>query len=393
VIVVVKQVAHWLHGLLAYVVWRAAGFCISSRKGVLVHDTGRVCVLQMNALGDVLMVTPLLRALIDALGPGRVDMVAREHAVPLLENFPGLGERIPLARPLRWRDPPSVFAFFRLAKKLRTRRYRTVFDGSRLMQSAWLTYLAHADRGVGFRLPRNLGPFALEGLGYLYTDEVRVDPNAHMIRQNLALLAPLGIAPASERIQFAPTAAHAGAARAWLSAQGVKPDQPYVVLHPGAKWPPKRWPIERFREVAARLQRSGLVVILVGDKTDECILRAIATGLVPPPLVSAGKLDLGAVGALIRQARLFLGNDSGLMHMASAVGTPVVAMFGPTLPHRTGPLDAPGCAIMKPIECRPCRLYYTRDRCERGHNYCMDLIEVEDVWSAATSMLQQKERA
>jgi predicted lipopolysaccharide heptosyltransferase III len=347
----------------------------------------------MNALGDVLMVTPLLRALIDALGPGRVDVVVREHAVPLLENFPGLGETITLVRPLYWRDPSSVVAFFWLAKKLRARRYRAVLDVSRLLQSAWLTYLAHAGRGIGFRLPRNLGPFTLEGLGYLYTDEMSIDPSAHMIRQNLTLLTPLGIAPASERIQFAPTATHASAARAWLSAWGVKPDQPYVVLHPGAKWPPKRWPIERFREVAARLQHSGLVVVLVGDKTDERVLRAIAAGLVPPPLVSAGELGLGAVGALIRQARLFLGNDSGLMHMASAVGTPMVAMFGPTLPHRTGPLDAPGCAIMKPIECRPCRLYYTRDRCERGHNYCMDLIEVEDVWSAATSMLEQKERA
>lgn len=391
-IVAVKQAAYWLHGLLAYVIWRAMGFCISGRKGVPVHDSGRVCVLQVNALGDVLMVTPLLRALIDALGPGRVDVVMRAHAVPLLENFPGLGEIIPLARPLRWRDPLSVVAFFRLAKKLRACRYRAVFDGSRLLQSAWLTYLAHAGRGIGFRVPRNLGPFTLEGLGYLYTDEVSIDPSAHMIRHNLALLAPLGIAPASERIQFAPTAAHASAARAWLSARGIKPDQPYVVLHPGAKWPPKRWPIERFREVAARLQHSGLVVILVGDKTDERVLRAIAAGLVPSPLVSVGELDLGAVGALIRQARLFLGNDSGLMHMASAVGTPMVAVFGPTLPHRTGPLDAPGCAIMKPIECRPCRLYYTRDRCERGHNYCMDLIEVEDVWAVALSMLEQKER-
>src|SRR6266540_5969531 len=78
VIVAVKQGAHWFHGLLAYVIWRATGYCVSSLKGVPVHDSGRVCVLQMNALGDVLMVTPLLRALIDARGPGRVDVVVRE---------------------------------------------------------------------------------------------------------------------------------------------------------------------------------------------------------------------------------------------------------------------------------------------------------------------------
>ncbi|HEV8243118.1 MAG TPA: hypothetical protein VGQ07_03925, partial [Nitrospirales bacterium] len=116
------------------------GLCVSKRQVVPGHDPERVCVLQMNALGDVLMVTPLLRALIDALGPGRVDVVVREHAVPLLENFPGLGETITLVRPLYWRDPSSVVAFFWLAKKLRARRYRAVLDVSRLLQSAWLTY-------------------------------------------------------------------------------------------------------------------------------------------------------------------------------------------------------------------------------------------------------------
>ncbi len=382
-----KRALPWLNGLLAYLLWRAGGLLWSRPPRLTGQAPWRACVIQVNALGDVLMVTPLLHALVEALGPGRVDVVMTGRTAPLLENLPGLGTRILLPSEFRWRHPSSVRDFLRVVRRLRSERYDAILDTSRLMHTAWLAFLAGPQRKIGPRLPRQLGPVALEGVGYLYTDEVAIDPAGHMIRQHLALLAPLGIPPASERMRYAPTPPDRQAAHAWLAARGLAGDDPYIVIHPGAKWPPKRWHADRFQALAGRLRGEAVAVVLVGDASDRPLLDAVAAGITPPPLIVSGDLPLGAVGALIQGARLFIGNDSGLMHIASAVGTPVLALFGPTFPERTGPLGPRDRGIVKPITCRPCRLYFTRDRCERGHNYCMDLIEVDEVWAAARSML------
>lgn len=384
-----RRMLPWLSGLLSYVAWRLGRLRIASRP----HEAGmagrRVCVIQTNALGDVLMVTPLLQALIEAIGTEGVDVVLSKRAAPLLEHFPGLGSRLCVNGHLRWRSPSSVWEFIRVVRELRARRYRAILDTSRVVQSAWMTFLARPERGIGIRLPRRLGPATVEALGYLYTHEVQVDPDAHMIRQNLALLAPLAICPSSDRMRFFPSPADREAADAWLARAGLRPDSPFVVIHPGAKWPPKRWPADRFRLLANRLHGLGLAVVLVGDADDVSLLNAIAGGGTPPAIVLAGDLTLGGVGALIQRARLHIGNDSGLMHLASAVGTPVLALFGPTLPSRTAPLGPLDQAIMKPIPCRPCRLYFTHNTCERGHNFCMDLIEVDEVSSAAHALISQ----
>jgi len=384
-----KRSLPWVHGLLAYLVWRFAAIVLSRRLPRESHPGDRACVVQISSLGDVLMVTPLLRALIEALGPGRVDVVGGEYATPLLANFSGLGMIIPMRTPLRWRHPLSLPEFFRLAFKLRTRHYGVILNASPQLQAAWLTFLAAPGRSIGLQLPRRLGPIHLAALGFLYTDEVEAGFDTHMIRQGLALLKPLGIRASSERMRFSPAPADIQRAEAWLSAQGLEGSRTFVVVHPGAKWPPKRWHPDRFGALVNRLQADGSPVVLVGDKDDRPLLDAVAASITPPPHIAAGVLSLEGIGALIQRASLFIGNDSGLMHLACAVGTPVIALFGPTCPEWTGPLGQPHRALVKPIACRPCRLYFTRDRCERGHNYCMDLIEVDEVWAAAQSCLRR----
>lgn len=382
-----KRAIPWCAGLGAYLAWRAGGLLRPRRPAAGTPAGGPVCVIQTNALGDVLMVTPLLCALTEALGAGAVDVVVRRHAAPLLEGLPGLGERILVEGHLQWRAPASILEFARTVRRLRARRYRAILDAARSMQSAWMTFLARPERGIGLALPRRLGPARVERLGYLYTDEVPADPQDHMIRQNLALLTPLGVTAPSARLRFSPGPGHREAARAWMVAQGIAPGTPYAVIHPGAKWPPKRWHPERFGLVAHRLQAEGLLVVLIGDARERHLLASVAVGTTPPPRILAGDLPLGALGALLEGARLFIGNDSGLLHLARAVGTPALAVFGPTLPERTGPLGDGARALVKPIPCRPCRLYFTRDRCERGHNYCMDLIEADEVVEAARALL------
>lgn len=348
---------------------------------------GSICVIQPNALGDTLMVTPLLRALVDAVGPGRVDVVVAARSAELLQNFPGLGRLIAIQGHLRWRELGSIVEFARAVRELRARRYDVIIDLSRVLQFAWMTFLAAPRRSIGVRVERQMGSWSVERLEYLYTDEVTVQPGQHMIREHLALLHPLGIRDTSDRMIFLPTESEVQAAQRWLNDHGLVQCRPYVVIHPSGKWPPKRWHQERFRQLTQRLQSLSVSIVLAGDAQDRSLLTGIASGNEAAIAILAGDLSLGAVGALIKDARLFIGNDSALMHIASAVGTPLIALFGPTVPGHTGPLGASDRVIAKPIDCRPCQLYFTKDRCVRGHNYCMDSIEVEDVVSAAEAML------
>ena len=390
-----QRILPWMNGFFAYLAWRLGGALVRlgrRRAQPPFYVQGPVCVLQTGALGDVLMTTPLLQALIARLGMGEVDVVVTERTAELLQNIPGLGRIITISRPLRWRNPASVLEYMRTTRDLRRHHYTIIFDTSRIFQSAWMACFASRGPSAGLRLPRKAGPFMMSEFSYLYTHEVPVDPAEHMIRQNLALLKPFGIGVTTERPWFTPTQDDQHAARTWLTKHGVTADREIVVVYPGTKWPPKRWHAERFQRLVEQLQSNGLSVILAGAAEDRPLAQAVARNVHPAPLILTG-VSLSTVAALIKRASLFIGNDGALMHLAAAQGTPIVALFGPTLPERTGPLGAPALAITKPIGCRPCRLYHTRDTCQRGHNYCMDLIEVEEVWAATQALLRERSGA
>ena len=377
----------WLTGVWSYCAWFCGRALWTSSPVRSASTIKSICVIQPNALGDTLMVTPLLQALVDAVGPGRVDVVVAARSAELLRNVPGLGRLITVQRHLRWRDFGSILEFVRVLREVRARRYDVIVDLSRILQFSWMTFLAAPRRSIGVQVARQMGPWSVERLEFLYIDEVAVPPGQHMIHEHLALLQPLGIRTASDRMIFVPTESERQAAQHWLSDYGLVPHRPYVVIHPSGKWPPKRWHPERFRQLTQRLRLQGLSIVLAGDAQDRSLLTSIAQGSESAVAILAGDLSLGAVGALIEGASLFIGNDSVLMHMASAVDTPLIALFGPTVPHHTGPLSISDRVIAKPIDCRPCQLYFTQDRCERGRNYCMDLIEVDDVARAAEALL------
>ena len=334
------------------------------------------------------MTTPLLTALVQARGGGNVDVVVAERTVPLLAGLSGLGSLHHLRGHLAWRRPASILEFLRLACRLRRKRYDAILDATCLLQSAWLTFLARPRLGIGPRLARRLGPYRLDGLGFLYTHEVPAPRDLHMIRQHLALLEPLGIAPPPERMHFVPAETDRRASARWATACGFATDRPFAVIHPGAKWPPKRWHTDRFAALAGRLQSLGLQSLVVGSAEECSLVQAVAAPSGDSTFTMAGELSLGALAVLLSHARLFIGNDSGLSHLAAAVGTPAVVLFGPTEPARTGPLQPPSHSLCLPIACRPCPLYYSRDRCLRGHNFCMDLIEVDAVFRAVRSVLR-----
>jgi heptosyltransferase-2 len=321
-------------------------------------------VIQTAFLGDVLLTTPLLAVLAER--HGALDVVTTPAAVPLLETHPAV--RRALAYDKRGTDR-GLQGLQRLARRLRAERYDTAYLPHRSLRSALLARLAGVPRRIGFR----------DGWRLLYTESHARPATGHEIDRLLAL------AEAPPRHQARPslqlTASDTGTAEQWL--RGVEIAPPFVALAPGSIWGSKRWP--HYGALAQRLAQQ-FPVVLVGGPEDALLGEAIvqdAQGARWPVRNASGKLTLRQSAAVIERARVLITNDSAPLHLAQAVGTPTVAIFGPTLPSfgfgPRGPHD--GTLGVEGLACRPCSAHGPR-ACPLGHHLCMEALAVEDVFHA-----------
>lgn len=321
-------------------------------------------VVQTAFLGDVVLTTPLLAALAARHGP--VDVVTTPSAAPLLATHPAVHRVIPFDKKGADR---GLAGLWRLARRLRAERYEIAYLPHRSLRSAALARLAGIPRRVGFR----------DGWPLLYTG-VRDHPaTGHAIDRLLAL------ADAPPRHQTPPslelTLGDRAAAEHWLREAGVT--GPFVALAPGSIWGSKRWP---FYPELTRALAERVAVVAVGGPEDaalgDAMVRAGA-GAAHPVVNACGALPLRASAALIGRAAALVTNDSAPLHLAQAVGTPTVALFGPTVPEfgfgPRGPRDrALGVAG---LPCRPCSRHGPPS-CPLGHHDCMRTLSVATVWHA-----------
>jgi len=317
-------------------------------------------VIQTAFLGDVVLTTPLLEALARRAGP--VDVVTTPAARPLIETHPGVRRAIPYDK--RGRDR-GMAPFLALARALRAERYEAAYLPHRSLRSAVLAWLARIPRRVGFH----------DGWPLLYT-EVRHRPaDGH---ESDRLLALAGEPPHSFAPRLSPTPADEAAVDAWLGLDGG-----FVALAPGSIWGTKRWPY--YKELAERLAPRAAIVI-VGGSEDSDLAASIteAVGRSGGRAVSAcGRLTLRQSAVLIGRARLLVTNDSAPLHLASAMGTPVVAVFGPTIPEfGFGPVRERDASVgLVGLVCRPCS-DHGPPACPLGHHKCMRELSVDRVLAA-----------
>jgi len=327
------------------------------------RETARCLVIQTAFLGDVVLTTPLLTVLAERFGP--VDVVTIPAAAGLLEHHSAVREVIRYdkhGRDRGWRG------FLRLARELRRRRYQLVYLPHRSLRSAALALRTGARTRIGFAG----SPGAIS-----YTVRVPRPAEGHEVERllSLAQLPPGGTAPPVS-LGLVPTD-HA-AAVSWLAAQGIGPD--FVALAPGSAWATKRWPY--YGELSARLERTSVVV---GSDADVPLANAIVAGGAGRAVSAAGALSLRASAALIQRAAVLVTNDSAPLHLATAVGTPVVAVFGPTVPEfGFGPRRQGDLVVGHgELACRPCSKHGPQE-CPLGHHRCMRELSVEAVASAVT---------
>jgi ADP-heptose:LPS heptosyltransferase len=350
----------------------------------------KILLIRLRLIGDVVFTTPVIRALRRRHPEAHLAYLVEPHAAPVVADNPHLDEVILASRPdARGR----LAADLALARRLRAAKYDLVLDLHGGPRGALLAWLSGAPRRIGYTLP---------GRGWMYTERVarsRVLRPRHSVVNQWDLLAPLAIdAPDPERdaTEMVVSSSAREAARKSLSEAGVDPAaQPLIVVHVSAGNPFRRWPASSFVALLERLVSVDAArrIIVVSGPSERTAAREIGQqarvrlGQRGGAIIDGIEFDLPALRALVDEAALFIGGDSGPLHVAGTSGVPIVGLYGPTLSARSAPWR-PGRYVSESVEledlsCRPC----DQRRCAPGDFRCLGLISAERVANAAERAL------
>jgi heptosyltransferase I len=305
----------------------------------------RILLVKLSSFGDVLHGLPTLEALRDAYPGAHITWLVEAAYAPLLSGHPALDEVWigPRLRPAEFFSGSNQAALRRILQQLRSRPFDLVVDVQGLLKSAVWVALARSPRKVGYDKTRELSYLAL-------TERVPpFDPEAHAVRRYLNLAHYLGAPPAPPRFRLGLDAA--ADISALIPAAG---NRALVVLHPGARWSSKLWPPASWAHLADWFHGQGFQVAFTGGAPDQKLVAGITSQCRAPRLNLAGSTSLAQLAAILRKARLAVTTDTGAMHLAAALGTPVTALFGPTAPWRTGPFGDGHQVVRLGLPCSPC---------------------------------------
>jgi ADP-heptose:LPS heptosyltransferase len=324
----------------------------------------RILVVRPDNLGDVVLSGPALRALRRAAPRARLDLLAAPAGAAVAPLLPEVGEVLVASVSWQQLDPAAVPAEEDLAllDRIRAGRYDAAVLLTSFTQSPWPAAQLCRLAGVPVRVGTSK-EFGGAGL----THWVPSPPDElHQVDRALRVLARVGVPPVDGRLRLAvPDAAHATARRV-LAEHGVT--GPYAVLLPGASCSSRRYPVDRFAEVAGLLAAAGLPVLVSGTAAESEPVGRVA-GNMPGVLAAAGELDVPALAAALAGARVVVCNNSGGAHLADAVGVPAVVLFaGTEQPDQFRPRRVPAAVLTVPTPCAPCRQL----RCPYGLE-CLDL--------------------
>jgi predicted lipopolysaccharide heptosyltransferase III len=341
------------------------------------HTINRVLVVRLRSIGDTVLATPSLIALKRFLPHARIDVLLEDWVAPVLDGFPHIDDVITLER-------KSTASRVRVARELRARRYQVVYNLHGGTTATLLTRATGAEHRVGYRayqyarLHNALSPTSAELWGRQPT---------HSVEQQLALLGWTGVPvtdrPATE-LSVTETASAAIASR--LQASGLL-DKEFAVIHPAAAFATKQWSAANFGHVAARLAKQGLSVVGIATPNESSIIAEL-NGYADGQVSAFTDLNLPEITALLARARLFVGNDSGIAHIAAAVQAPSVVIFGSSNRAHWRPWVASGSVaevVVEELDCQPCHGYF----CEKfDEPECIKRVPVERVNAAIERVLR-----
>jgi heptosyltransferase-1 len=324
-------------------------------------------IVRLGSLGDVVHAIPAVASLRRARPDATIDWLVDPRYVELVNLVVGVDRAIPL-------DPRAgALQLLGTVRKLRAARYDAVIDLQGLIKSATLARAAGARRRIGLPKGHLREPLAVR----FYTETPDPGRDPHVIRKGLALVRVVGAT--DDRITFPLTVPLTPAAQAVSAQAGA---DGYAIVNPGAAWPNKRWPADRFGALAAAMRdRIGVASIVLWGPSEESIAASVVAAS-RGAATMAPRTTITDIASIARGARLIVSGDTGPLHIAAAVGAPAIGLFGPTLAARNGPWDEDDITISR---YDTCLCHYER-RCRRA-TPCIDDISLDEVLAAVERRL------
>ena len=327
----------------------------------------RTLFIRLGSLGDVVLTTPAVEAMKKAYPEGEIDYLVKKEYADLLSDNPHIREVIPFDNRGTHKGAGGLF---KMVASLKERNYSHVIDLHSNLRSRLISTLMGHAKTVRYKKQAFKRRLLLKGLKF---------KTKHVVDTYLDALGGIGIHGERPLPKIYLTSGEIESAGRFLKEKGIGKGDKLIGLNPGAKWPTKQWPGEKYIELGQKLAATkGCRLILFGGKEESNSARWIAKEIGPAALSVAGETNLKESAALMAGCDLFISNDSGPMHMAAAVGVPVVAIFGPTVQaFGFSPLGQ-SVVVEADISCRPCSLHGSRN-CPKGHFECMNTIDIERV--------------
>ncbi len=346
----------------------------------------RILIIKPSSAGDILHALPVLRAVRGRFPSAHIAWLVAASFADLLSAEPELNEVIPFERHRFARLGRSAAVtrdFLAFVGAMRSRRYDLAIDLQGLFRSAFLARASGAPTRVGFAEAREFAPL-------FYTHRVRGgDAEMHAADRNRLVAVALGCDDSSTDVCLTLREADRAAAAALLEGAGARAADGCAVLAPATRWETKCWPAERYGRLARLIrERAGLSSVLVGGRADEAAGRAAEAASDGAAVNLCGRTTLRTLAAVVAGARVVVSGDSTPMHLAAAFGRPLVALFGPTNPRRTGPYGRDADVLRVDLDCSPCYLR-RRAQCPYEHA-CMERLTVESVAEVAVARVGRR---
>lgn len=344
------------------------------------REVRRVLVVRLRSIGDTVLSTPALHALRRFLPDAEIDILLEDWVAPVLEGFTEVNRVVTVGR-------GNVRERARVARELRGARYDVAFNLHGGTTATFLARASGARHRVGYasfrysRLHNHAAPPANELWG---------KPATHSVEQQLALLGWAGV-PVSDRppARLAVTPEADASVAEKLRAKGVEEGAPFALFHPAAAFETKQWASENFARVAESLAARGILTVAVASPQEAGTLRALSENS-SARITAFTDLRLPEVTALAARASLFVGNDSGIAHMAAAVQTPSVVIFGSSNIDHWRPWANPLSEVVREeLHCQPCPGYACA---EFGQPECIRRVRVDQVLRAVDEVLSRRRK-
>lgn len=320
----------------------------------------RILVIKLSSLGDLFHAVPAVHILKEGLS-ATVDWVTTDTYAQLVSCFSDVDRVISFHRRSFFSRLGPFLA------DLRGEEYDMIVDFQGLLKSAMVACLARGKERIG-------PGFHREGSGLFYSRVAGVrDRTRHAVEQNLAVVSSLGLQVSEPVFPMD------------VPDRPLEGPRPRVALLPVSRWQTKNWPVPHWIELAGRLHNAGQESIyLLGGPEDRMVCDEIEGGSGVPVVNLAGRMTLVETCGFLKEVDLLIANDSGPVHMAAAVGTRCLVMFGPTDPARTGPYGKTHRVLKKSMSCAPCM----SRRCRIGTHACLNDLAPQEVCTAAMDMME-----